>query len=120
MSVPQNSNEVVKHLGALSRQLDETTQALNDADIESVHAREAAKLAESQAFLTSEGAMDMRKHRAIVATHEVRLTAEVAAATVRGLVRTVHTLQSRIDVGRTYGATLRSEIGLAGTGAHGS
>lgn len=120
MSVPQNTNEVVKHLLALSRQLDETTQELNDADVAAVHARETAKLCESQAFLAAEGPMDIRKHSAIVETHPQRLAAEVADAQVRGLMRTVRTLQSRIDVGRTYGATLRSEISLAGSGVHGS
>lgn len=120
MSVPQNSNEVVKHLLALSRELDETTQSLNDADVASVHARETAKLAEAQAFLSAEGSMDIRKNTSIVETHEQRLAADVADATVRGLMRTVRTLQSRIDVGRTYGATLRSEIALAGTGVYGS
>lgn len=117
--VPQNSNEVVKQLGALSRRLDETTQQLNDADVAAVNAKEAAKLAEAKAFLAAEGSVDARKSQAVVATHEVRLAAEVADATVRGLMRTVRTLQSRIDVGRTYGATLRSEIALSGSGGHG-
>lgn len=58
--IPQNSNEVVVHLLALSRQLDETTQQLNEADMAAVNA------------------------------------------------------------GRTYGATLRSEIALAGSGVHGA
>lgn len=117
--VPQNSNDVVKQLGALSRQLDEVTQQLNEADVAAVNARETAKLAEAQAFLAAEGSMDMRKNQAIVETHEVRLAADVADALVRGLMRTVRTLQSRIDVGRTYGATLRSEIALSGSGGHG-
>lgn len=118
-AVPQNSNEVVVHLGSLSRQLDETTQQLNEADVAAVNSRETAKLAEAKAFLAAEGSVDARKNQAIVQTHDVRLAADVADALVRGLIRTVRTLQSRIDVGRTYGATLRSEIALSGSGAHG-
>jgi hypothetical protein len=118
--VPQNANDVVLHLLTLSRQLDQTTSELNTADTAAVYAREDAKLAESTAFLSADGPMDIRKHTSIVATHEVRLAAEVADAMVRGLQRTVRSLQSRIDVGRTYGATIRSEIQLAGSGVHGA
>ncbi|WP_305781534.1 hypothetical protein, partial [Nocardia nova] len=112
--------EVVKQLGKLSKQLDEATQQLNDADVAAVNAKETAKLAEAKAFLAAEGSVDARKNQAIVETHEVRLAAEVADAQVRGLMRTIRTLQSRIDVGRTYGATLRSEIALSGAGVHGA
>lgn len=120
MSVPQNTNEVVKQLSKLARQLDETTQQLNTADIDAVNARETAKLAEAKAFLAAQGSVDARKSQAVIETHEVRLAAEVADAGVRGLQRTIRTLQTRIDVGRTYGATLRSEIALSGSGVHGA
>ncbi|WP_328439176.1 hypothetical protein [Nocardia puris] len=120
MSVPQNANEVVLALAKLARQLDEATRALNEADVAAVNAREAAKLAEAKAFLAAEGSVEARKNTALVETHEVRLAAEVAEAGVRGLQRTIRTLQTRIDVGRTYGATIRSEIALSGAGVHGS
>jgi hypothetical protein len=120
MSVPQNPNEVVKQLSKLARQLDEATQQLNEADVAAVNAREAAKLAEAKAFLAAQGPVDHRKAKAIEETHEVRLAAEVAEAGVRGLQRTIRTLQTRIDVGRTYGATIRSEIALSGSGVHGA
>lgn len=118
--VPANPNEVVLQLSELSRQLDKTTQELNEADIAAVRAAEEAKLAEAKAFLAAEGPIEARKRIAIEKTHAVRLAAEVAEAEVRGLQRTVRTLQTRIDVGRTYGATIRSEITLAGSGVHGS
>lgn len=116
MSVPQNANEVVMQLLALSRELAEVTDKLNEADLEAVNLREDAKLIESKAFLTADGAMDMRKHTAIVESHHERLAAETAEAVVRGLQRSVRTLQSRIDVGRTFGATIRAEVQLAGVG----
>ncbi|MFF0546915.1 hypothetical protein ACFYTF_29170 [Nocardia thailandica] len=120
MSVPHTPNEVVLQLTELSRQLAEATVALNKADDDAVQAREAAKLAEAKAFLSAEGSVDARKAQAIEATHEVRLAAEVADALVRGHQRTVRTLQTRIDVGRTLSATVRSEISLAGSGVYGS
>ncbi|MEV0357152.1 hypothetical protein AB0H71_13930 [Nocardia sp. NPDC050697] len=118
--VPQNVAEVVKQLTELSLQLAEATTQINEADVAAVNARETAKLAEAKAFLAAEGSVEARKSKAVVETHQVRLAAEVADAGVRGLQRTIRSLQTRIDVGRTFGATLRSEMNLAGTGAFGS
>lgn len=120
MSVPSTPNAVVLHLSTLARQLEEVTNALNEADDAAVQAREVAKLAEAKAFLSAEGSVDARKAMAVNATHEQRLAAEVADALVRGLQRTSRTLQTRIDVGRTMSATVRKEIDLAGSGVYGS
>lgn len=114
--IPQSPNDVVIQLAALSRELDERTRDLNEADVAAVNAREAAKLAEAKAFLAADGSVEARKSKAVIQTHEIRLAAEVAEAGVRGLQRTIRTLQTRIEVGRTYGATLRSEMALAGYG----
>ncbi|ASN72020.1 hypothetical protein 7S2_27 [uncultured Caudovirales phage] len=116
MSAPQNANEVALNLAKLSRELEEVKEALNSADMEAVNLREDAKLAEAKAFLSAEGAMDFRKQTAIVKTHVERLAAEVAEAKVRGLTRSMRTLQSRIDVGRSIGAGVRAEASLAGYG----
>lgn len=117
---PQNPNEVVKHLAQLARDLEAVTNELNDADVTAVNLREDAKLAESSAFVSASGSMDLRKHEAILASHDERLAAETAEAIVRGLARSMRTLNTRIEVGRSMGTTLRTEIGLAGSGVYGS
>lgn len=114
MRVPENTNEVALNLARLSRQLDEVKDELNRADMDHVHKRETAKLAEARTYLAAEGSIEARKRQTDLATHEERLAAEVAEATVRGLVRTMKTLQSRIDVGRTLGAGIRAEAQLTG------
>ncbi|MFC9768917.1 hypothetical protein [Rhodococcus jostii] len=108
------ATSVAQHLLTLSRQLDEVTTALNAKDLEATELAEEAKVAEAKAFVRAEGSVDLRKNLAIIDTHQVRLAAKVAEATVRGLIRTVRTLQSRIDVGRSHGATVRAETQLAG------
>jgi chaperonin cofactor prefoldin len=113
-------NQVVNHLAALSRQLDEVTEELNRADEEATELRGYATVANSEAFLRAEGAMDLRKHKAIVATHELRFAAELAEQKVRGLTRSQKTLMARIEVGRSTGAAVRSDISLAGSGVHGA
>ena len=118
--IPQTPNEVVLQLAALARQLEQNTTDLNEADTIAVRAREALKLAEAKAFLMAQGSVEARKAQSIVETHDSRLAAELADALVRGLRNSNRTLQIRIDVGRTYAATVRSEISLAGSGVHGA
>ncbi|MDG3012174.1 hypothetical protein G4X40_18700 [Rhodococcus sp. D2-41] len=111
-----DANGVARHLLALSRELEKVTQQLNEEDIRATELAEDAKLAEAKAFVRVSGSVDFRKSQAVIETHDIRLAARVSEATVRGLQRTVRTLQSRIDVGRSHGATVRAEVQLAGRG----
>jgi hypothetical protein len=61
--------------------------------------------------------MDVRKHQSIADTHAERLAAETAEALVRGLRRQIDSTRIRVDIGRSLGAALRAEIGLAGAGS---
>ena len=108
------ANDVALQLAKLSRQLDELVREIGQAEIAAVNAREDYTLVLSKAFLRAEGPMDVRKHVAIEATHRERLAAETAEAVVRGLRRQIESVRVRIDVGRSVGAAVRSEISLAG------
>lgn len=114
---PQTTNEVGLALAKLGRDLDSCKDRLNDADMEATIAQEARKVEEAKALVAAEGRTgEERKAQATIATHDVRLDAEVKDAIVRGLVREMKTLQSRIDVGRTLGAGIRKETELGGYG----
>jgi len=108
------ANDVALQLAKLSRQLDELVHEIGRAEVAAVNAREDYTLALSKAFLRAEGPMDVRKHQSIETTHTERLAAETAEAVVRGLRRQIDTVRVRIDVGRSVGAAVRSEISLAG------
>ena len=110
------SAQIAEQLAKLSKQLDELVSTIAAAEALAVDAREDYTLAHSKAFLWAEGPMDIRKHEAIVATHNERLQAEVAEATVRGLRRQIDSVKMRVDVGRSLGAALRAEASLAGSG----
>ena len=115
--IPQTTNEVGLALAQLGRDLDKTKDELNDADMAATRAQEERKVAEARALVAAEGRTgEERKAQATIATHEVRLDAEVKDAIVRGLTRQMRTLQSRIDVGRTLGAGIRKETELGGYG----
>lgn len=115
--IPQTTNEVGLALAKLGRDLDSCKDRLNDADMEATVAQETRKVEEAKALVAAEGRTgEERKAQATIATHEIRLDAEVKDAIVRGLVREMKTLQSRIDVGRTLGAGIRKETELGGYG----
>lgn len=118
--VPQTPNDVVLGLMKLSRRLDDVLNDLNAADEEATTLRGQHTVANSEAFMNAEGAMDIRKHKAIIETHELRFAAELAEMKVRGLSRALKTLTTRIDVGRSTGAAVRSDISISGTGVYGA
>lgn len=114
MTGPLTANDVALQLARLSRQLDDLVRQVGEAERRAVNAREDYTLALSQAFLKAEGPMDVRKHSSIESTHVQRLAAELAEAEVRGLRRQIDSVRIRIDVGRSVGAAVRSEMSLAG------
>lgn len=118
--VPQTPNDVVLGLMKLSRRLDDVLVELNQADDEATRLRGEHTLAHSSAFMRAEGSMDIRKHKAIIETHDLRFAAELAEMKVRGLSRALKTLTTRIEVGRSTGAAVRSDISLAGSGVYGA
>ncbi|MET8648523.1 hypothetical protein [Nocardia aurea] len=120
LRVPQTGNDVVLGLTKLSRRLEDVTNALNEKDEDATRKRAAHTLANSEAFMRAEGSMDIRKHKAIIETHDLRFAAELAEMEVRGLNRSSKTLMARIDVGRSMGAAVRSDASIAGSGIYGA
>lgn len=112
--IPHTTHQVGEQLAKLSRELDHAKEELNHADLDAVQAREAYKVAEAKATISADGGtVDVRKAQTVLATHDERLAAETADAITRGWQREFTVLRSRIDVGRTVGAGVRSETQLA-------
>lgn len=110
------SNDVALRLAKLGRDLEALVRSLDGTEREAVERREDYTLALSRAFLRAEGPMDVRKHESLAATHAERLAAELAEAVVRGMRRQLDSIKVRIDVGRSVGAAVRSEIALGQPG----
>lgn len=120
MSAPATANDVVRNLSALTEELRRTVTAFRAAERDAAEKRHAADMVESRAFLRADGAMDLRKHEARVAADDAEGAALVAEALVRVLRAEIRSIETRIEVGRTYGATVRAElrtVGLNGDGA---
>ncbi len=106
--------QVVSQLAELGRELDATIRLLKDAEMEAVQKRHEADMAESRAFVNSEGSMELRKHQARLAADKIEGEALVAEAVIRYLRARLRAIDTRIEIGRSMGATLRAEIQLQG------
>lgn len=116
MAAPANATEIALKLAGMANDLYATVKALESADLEAVQKRGTFDLAFSRAFIAEQGSVETRKHLAVIATERQRNEAEVADAVVRHLRRKLDAIKTNIDVGRSYGAALRAEISLGGSG----
>jgi hypothetical protein len=116
MTAPMNAADVTQTLGQLSLKLWRTVEQLEQADLDATQKRADADLAYSKAFLTSEGAMDLRKHTAVVETMDLRMSADVADSLVRNLVRRMKALERRVEVGRSTSSWHKAELSLIQSG----
>ena len=107
-------NETVMALAQIARQLDGAVRELRDLDESAVRARSRFEVGFAHAFLSAEGAMDVRKQQAVLSTSDAKLDAEILDARVRAQRSLIRALETRIDVGRSLNAALRAEIGISG------
>jgi hypothetical protein len=114
MPAPATSLEVIQNLRELTLELSSTNTALRAAEYDAANKRHAADMAESRAFLSADGSMELRKHTARVTADRPEGEAKVAEALVRVLRSKLRELETRIDVGRTFGATVRAELKTLG------
>ena len=104
--------DVVRQLSKLGGELDAAVRTLKSAEIEAVEKRHEADMVESRAFLSGDGSMDLRKHQARVAADKFELGAMTAEAVVKHLRAHIRTIETRIEIGRSMGVALRSELKL--------
>lgn len=101
---------VVRQLSELGRQLDTAVEMLRTAELDAVEKRSAADVAESRAFVSADGSVELRKHKARIAVERLEHDALVAEALVRHLRKQIDAIHTRIEVGRSYGAAVRAEL----------
>ncbi|HEX5347892.1 MAG TPA: hypothetical protein VFW64_12460 [Pseudonocardiaceae bacterium] len=110
MTAPATAGDVVRNLSALTEELRVKVAAFRAAEKDAAEKRHAADMIESRAFLAADGPMDVRRHTARVAADQAEQDALVAEALVRVLRAEIRAVETRIEVGRTYGATVRAEL----------
>jgi hypothetical protein len=115
MTVPATAQEVVHNLAQLTEELRRTVTAYRYAERDSAEKRHAADMVEARAFLSSEEkTVEAKKYAARESADHAENEALVAEALVRVLRAEIRAIDTRIEVGRTYGATVRAELKTLG------
>jgi hypothetical protein len=99
----------VATLSLIARQIDEKAAEIAVLDAQAVEARQAYKKAYARAFLSSEGAMDVRRYRAEEDTADLALAAELAEQVLRAGREALRVLRDRLEVGRSVGSIMKME-----------
>jgi hypothetical protein len=103
--------QVIETLSKIARDIDETTADIARLDEEAVRARATYKTEYARAFLTAEGAMDVRRYTADLTTADAYLHHELADQKHRAAVSQIRALRDRLEVGRSLGPLIRLEWG---------
>jgi hypothetical protein len=103
--------QVIDTLSKISKDIDETTNEIAELDEQAVRARASHKTNYARAFLTAEGAMDIRKYTADLETGDSYLHLELAEQKLRAAVGQIKALRDRLEVGRSLGPLIRLEWG---------
>ncbi|MFE3452442.1 hypothetical protein ACFXJ8_26310 [Nonomuraea sp. NPDC059194] len=105
---------VVKQLGQLSRDLDESVKKLAELEEPAVDAEADYKVAFAKVYGSAPGSVEDRKQLSTIETSDLFRVHGKASAAVRLQRDHIRALHARIDVGRTIQSTARAEMQLAG------
>ena len=106
-------NSAVMEMARLSRQLDELGFRLKAAEREAVTKEHAYRVAHAKALLAcQDGTVPEREAQALLATEQDRLAAKLAQAELNILRKETFICETRIQVGRSVVAILRTEAQL--------
>lgn len=115
MTTP-TTNQVVHQLVELSRLLHVATVEIAELDEAAVLAKAGFEVAFARAFLSSEGAMDIRKQQAVLDTADQKLGMELAEQKVRACRERIRTIRDQIEVGRSLNSAVKAEWAASAVG----
>lgn len=107
---------IVLELSAIGRELDDLSHSIAVQDEASVRAWSAHRRAYAKAFLTAEGAAEVRKQKATAAVEDERMTAEGADQVLRAARERIRVLRDRLEIGRSVNAAMRSQFAAEAVG----
>ena len=108
MNTP-TTNDVVKVLAQLGRDLDAKQVEIARLDEEAVRARARYEVAFARAFIAAAGAEGLRKQTAVLETEAAKLDAEIADQKLRAAREAIRVLRDRLDIGRSLNSAIKSE-----------
>jgi hypothetical protein len=108
MNTP-TTNDVVKQLAQLGRDLDLKQEEIRLLDEAAVRARARYEVTFARNFLKAEGNLDVRKYTATIETAELKLDAEIADQVLRAARESIKVLRDLLDIGRSLNSAIKSE-----------
>lgn len=109
-----NLSDIALRLMELSKDLERATSEAADLDEQAVRTRHEFEIAYSREFLRAEGSMELRKHKAVEETADLKFRAEAADQVLRACRTRISTIKIQIETGRSLSAAVRAEVSLAG------
>ena len=103
-------HDVIENLVRISKEIDENTEAIAEADKKAVLARIAHK--KNWARINTQGSMDVKRYTADLETADTTMLAsELADQESRAAVGSIRALRDRLEVGRSISPLVRLEWG---------
>ena len=113
---PPTQLDVVRYLGAYSRELDQATKDAAALGEEYAQSRKTYRLAYARAYLSATGTIKDREQQAVLDTADEHFHMEATEQRLKAARERIRTLETQIDTGRSLGAAIRAEANLAGYG----
>lgn len=104
-------HEIITTLSQIGKDIDEATDDLAESDQAVVQARRVFERTYAKVFLETEGAMEIRKYTAKLATDEEQFALELAEQKHRAVVSHIRALRDRLEIGRSISPLVRLEWG---------
>ncbi|MFE7462363.1 hypothetical protein ACWFMI_24745 [Nocardiopsis terrae] len=111
---PPTHLDVVKHLGAYSRELDAATLNAEQVGQEYAYAKHRYRVAYAEAWLTATGTQEARKQTAILAVEDECFHMEATEQKLKAAKDRVETLRTQISTGQTIHRGVMQEMNAAG------
>lgn len=105
-----NAMQITSWLATIYDELEEAINKVEAAELDAADKRATFDLAYAKAFLNADGPMDIRKYKAVVETMNLRITADVADAAVKTLVRRYRAVDKKVDSARTAASAHKTEL----------
>lgn len=116
MSDTPTAHQVIKRLAELSRLLDSATLEVAQLDEGAVRAKQRYQVAYARSFLGSDGSVDSRKQKSVLACQAEWLDAEIEEQKVRACRERIRTIRDQIEIGRSLNSAVKSEWAASAVG----
>lgn len=103
--------EVITNLSRIGKEIDKATADMAEADRKVVELRHKFEMDYAKTFLATEGAMEIRKYTAKLATGDSSFALEAAEQELRAVTANLRALRDRLEIGRSISPLVRLEWG---------